>query len=197
MTISRLPALFLALLVAACAAQQTVGPRQATVAVTDHAALRGQSFVAELARVEEFLATPAWGQATFRLDPKGRVLNYALRVDNLYSATTSHMHLAPDALGPAGRGRQSQPDDAHGPVVVTLLDFVPGGVSRDGVLATGTIGPNDLMGPLRGRPLDELIELIEQGQAYVTVHFLQRTARNSVFCCPDGLRGVVRPAQPL
>jgi hypothetical protein len=192
-----LPVLCLATLLGACAGQEATEPPQATVAVTDHARIGAENFAAELARVEEFLSTPAWGRATFRLDRESRVLHYALSVDNLESATSSHMHLAPGALGPAGGGGASPSQDAHGPVVVFLLDFVPGGLSSDGVLATGTIGPNDLKGPLRGRPLEDLIALIEQGQAYVTVHFLQRTARNSVFCCPDGLRGVVHPVQQL
>jgi hypothetical protein len=187
---SRLPALCLAILLGACAGQDTAEPRQATVAVTSHAADDGPTFVAELARVERFLATPARGQATFRLDREGRALHYELSVENLTSATSSHMHLAPGAIDIAGGNRRNPPEDAHGPVVVFLLDFVPGGVSGDGVLARGTIGPDDLMGPLRGRPLDDLIELIEQGQTYVTVHFLQRTAQRGAFCCPDGLRGL-------
>ena len=193
----RLPVLCIAILLGGCAGQETAEPRQATVPVTSHAAGNGRTFVAELARVEQFLATPARGQATFRLDPGDRALHYELSVENLRSATSSHMHLAPNATDAASGGRSSPSEEAHGPVVVFLLKFVPGGVSEDGVLAKGTIGPDDLKGPLRGRPLDELIDLIEQGQTYVTVHFLQRTARNSVFCCPDGLRGVVRPAQTM
>jgi hypothetical protein len=188
-----LPGLCLAVLLSACAGQETGEPRQATVAVTSHAAGDGRTFVSELARVERFLATPARGQAMFWLDRAGRALHYQLSVGNLRSATSSHMHLAPSTTDIAGSARQSPSDDAHGPVVV----FLPGGVSSDGVLARGAIWQGDLKGPLRGRSLDELIELIEQGQTYITLHFLQHTAQSSVFCCPDGLRGAVRPAQPL
>lgn len=194
---SRLPVLCLAVLLGACAGQEAAEPQQATAAVTSHASGDGPTFVAELERVEEFLATPAQGQATFRLDPGDGALHYELSVENLRSATSSHMHLAPGATDSGGGARRNPSKDAHGPVVVFLLDFVPGGVSSDGVLAKGTIGPDDLKGPLRGRPLEDLIELIVQGQAYVTVHFLQRTARYGMVCCPDGLRGVVHPAQPL
>ena len=188
---SRLYVLLLALLLGACAGQEAAELRQATMAVGSQATGDGSTYVAELARVEQFLATPARGQVTFRLDQSRNLLHYELSVDNLHSATSSHMHLAQPSAG----ARQDTSGDPHGPVVAFLLNFVPGGISNDGVLAAGTIGPSDLKGPLRGRPLEDLIALIEQGQAYVTVHFLQRTAQNKVFCCPDGLRGVVRPVK--
>ncbi|MGH2765044.1 MAG: CHRD domain-containing protein, partial [Actinomycetota bacterium] len=40
----------------------------------------------------------------------------------------------------------------------------------DGVLATGTITDEDLVGPLAGQPLSALVEEIEAGNAYVNVH---------------------------
>ena len=49
----------------------------------------------------------------------------------------------------------------------------PGGRSRgrfDGVLATGTITAADLVAPLAGHPLSDLVAAIQSGHAYVNVH---------------------------
>lgn len=101
--------------------------------------------------------TRAQGQSTFRLSEDGEVLSYRLIVANIENVVASHIH-----VGPAGQ---------NGPVVAFLYGHVPPGAGRvDGVLATGSITAEDLVGPLAGQPLSSLIEQMQSGGAYVNVH---------------------------
>jgi hypothetical protein len=60
---------------------------------------------------------------------------------------------------------------APGPAVVFLYgNAAPGAGRHDGVLAQGTLTAADLIGPLAGHPLSDLIALIQSGDAYVNVH---------------------------
>ena len=62
------------------------------------------------------------------------------------------------------------PEDA-GPVVAFLYGTVPpGGGPERGVLSTGTITASNLIGPLAGHPLSDLVAAIIDGMAYVNVH---------------------------
>jgi hypothetical protein len=65
------------------------------------------------------------------------------------------------------------PDTANGPSVVKLFP-VHGAAAKkgpfSGVLAEGTITAGDLIGPMLGSPLADLIEQIRDGNSYVNVH---------------------------
>jgi hypothetical protein len=104
--------------------------------------------------------TSAKGQAVFRLSQDGTELSYRLIVANIENVTMSHIHLAP-----AG---------ANGPVVAWLYpdgppaQLIPGRSS--GVLAVGTITADDLVGPLATMSLDDLVDELRAGNAYVNVH---------------------------
>lgn len=101
--------------------------------------------------------TDAQGQATFALSKAGDVLDYRLIVSNIENVVASHIH-----LGAAGE---------NGPVVAFLYGSVPAGGGRtNGVLATGTITAARLVGPLAGHPLEDLVDAMRSGGAYVNVH---------------------------
>lgn len=101
--------------------------------------------------------TQAQGQATFALSPTGDALSYRVVVANIENVVASHIH-----LGAAGE---------NGAVVAFLYGNVPAGGGRtDGVLATGTITSADLIGPLSGQSLDDLLEAMRAGLTYVNVH---------------------------
>lgn len=111
----------------------------------------------EVAAVE----TDAQGQATFQLDKAGDELRYKLIVANIDDVFMAHIHNAP-----AG---------ANGPVVAWLYpedgppsELIPG--QFDGVLAESTVTADDLVGPLGGGTMDDLVALIRAGNAYVNVH---------------------------
>jgi len=163
----------------------------------DLAAAGSGAFTAKLGRSEAFVSADARGQATLQLSGDGRELQYELAVKNIELVTQAHIHLAPDALKQEGLPRRfEEPSKGrhHGPIVAFLLDFAREGITVDGVLAKGRVRGSDLVGPLRGQPLSLLIEFMEKGDAYVALHVLQPIGPNQVFCCPDGLRGLILAA---
>jgi hypothetical protein len=126
------------------------------------AAAASRTFVAPLSGSQEVPAvdTNATGVAVFRLSKDGTELSYRLNVANIVDVTQAHIH-----LGPAG---------VNGPVVAWLYpsgppaQLIPG--RTDGVLATGTITAESLVGPLAGASLADLVAEMEAGNAYVNVH---------------------------
>jgi hypothetical protein len=98
------------------------------------------------------------GTATFSLARDGLSIDYRLIVANIDDVTQSHIHLGPP--------------DANGPIVVFLFGLEPAGVTTNGILAQGTFTASDLVGPLAGAPLADLVEALRSGGAYVNVHTL-------------------------
>lgn len=136
--------LALALPLAAAAAQQA--PR---------------NFVAPLSGDQEVepVDTNATGVAHFQLSRNGDGLSFRLNVANIAAPTMAHIHL----------------EDPSGPVVAWLH---PAGPPPDpdpparfnGTLATGTLTGADLVGPLAGEALADLVDEILAGNAFVNVH---------------------------
>ena len=96
------------------------------------------------------------GVATFKLSKDGSEMRYKLNVANIENVTQAHIHLAP-----AGQ---------NGSVVAFLFGFVAGGVTVNGTLAEGTLTAGNLIGPLAGLSLDDLVKEMASGDAYVNVH---------------------------
>lgn len=109
-------------------------------------------------------------QANFRLTSDGSGLQYRLIVANIEFVTQAHIHLAPP--------------NENGPVVAFLFGFVPEGATTNGTLAQGIIVAGDLIGPLAGMSVDDLVAEIEAGNAYVNVHTLSHP--------PGEIRGQIR-----
>lgn len=109
--------------------------------------------------VPDPISTPASGVLKLTIAPDGKSVSYVITVKELTNAASGDLH-----LGPAG---------ANGPLVVKL--FPVGGAKAkkgpfSGVLAEGTFGASDLIGPLTGAGLDELIDQIRSGNTYVNLH---------------------------
>jgi hypothetical protein len=102
------------------------------------------------------VVTGAQGQATFKLSTDGASLSYKLNTSAMENVIQAHIH-----VGPVG---------ANGPVVTFLFGPVAGGVDSAGRLSSGSIEAGDLIGPLAGHPLSDLMTEIESGNAYVNVH---------------------------
>lgn len=120
------------------------------------------TFTAQLSGAAEVPAvdTKARGVAVFTLSNDGTELTYRLNVANIQDVQMAHIH-----LGVA---------EVNGPVVAWLYPSAPPpqlieGRSQ-GVLATGTITSADLVGPLAGMTLDDLVATMSAGGAYVNVH---------------------------
>jgi len=117
------------------------------------------TYTAQLSAAQEVPenASLARGAAVFMLSADGAALDYRLIVANLENPIAAHIHIAPEGQ--------------NGAVVAFLFGPGPAGSGRtSGVLATGTITAADLVGPLAGASLDDLVELLESGEAYVNVH---------------------------
>jgi len=106
--------------------------------------------------------TQGQAQAIFHLSKDGDSLEYKLIASNIDNVFMSHIHM--EAPG------------VNGPIVVWLYPSttpVPGpfGAGRtNGVLAEGTITAANLVGPLAGHPLDDLVTAMSTGHAYVNLH---------------------------
>lgn len=124
-----------------------------------------KNFRAHLKGREEVpeVETQAQGQAIFKLSRDGSSISYKLIAANVENILMAHIHLAP-----AG---------TNGPIVVWLYPsappplLIPGRFS--GVLAEGTITAADLMGPLTGLPLEDLVSAMASGGTYVNLHTQQ------------------------
>jgi hypothetical protein len=125
-------------------------------------------FIAQLSGDQEVppADTRATGQATFRLSKDGTEISYKLIVANIENVTQAHIHLAPTGV--------------NGPVVAWLYppappaQLIPG--RFNGVLAEGTITEANLVGPLAGQDLTDLIFAMRNGNTYVNVHTTQYPA---------------------
>jgi hypothetical protein len=111
----------------------------------------------EVPPVGVVIDSQAQGQAIFHLSKDGTALEYKLIASNIDNVFMAHIH-----LGPAG---------TNSPIVVFLYGpAAPGAGRTDGVLAEGTITAANLIGPLAGHPLSDLIAAMESGNTYVNVH---------------------------
>jgi hypothetical protein len=100
--------------------------------------------------------TQAQGQLVLKLNDDG-TLDYRLIASNIENVIASHLH----------RGAEG----VNGPVFVFLFGPAPAGGGRhDGVLATGTITDADLIGPLAGATVSDVVDEINAGNVYVNVH---------------------------
>jgi hypothetical protein len=118
--------------------------------------------------------TEAQGQATFMLSADGTEVSYQLFVANIMDVTQAHIHRAP-----AG---------SNGGVVAWLYPsgppatLIPG--CSQGMLAEGVITSANLVGPLAGKDLEDLLAEMGSGNTYVNVH----TSANP----PGEIRGQIR-----
>ena len=130
-----------------------------------------QEFDAILAGTFEVppVQTSASGFAELETEEGSDNMEYGVIVVNIANVTQAHIH----------QGNSSQ----AGPVVAPLFNASTPTGPIIGDLTEGSITSADLMGPLQGQELSDLITLMENGQAYVNVH----TEQN-----PDGeIRGTI------
>ncbi|WP_372950105.1 CHRD domain-containing protein [Mariniphaga sp.] len=117
-----------------------------------------KSFKAHLSGDQEVppAETNANGQVNFKMSKDGDALHFKLIVANINDVFAAHIHLAPEGI--------------NGPVVVALYTSGLIAGQTNGILAEGVITAENLVGPLSGETLDDLISELEAGNAYVNVH---------------------------
>jgi len=117
-----------------------------------------KSFHAKLTGNDEVpsVKTKAKGDVKFKMSSDGKTLSYTLQVKNILNATAAHIH-----HGMKGKS---------GPPVANLFTGPKKEGKFSGDLAMGTLTANDLSGDLMGKSLDDLVQIIKAGDAYVNVH---------------------------
>jgi hypothetical protein len=101
--------------------------------------------------------TRAKGQVTFHISPDRQSITYRLVATGIDNVIASHIH----------HGSVGNP----GPAMVFLYGAAPpGGGRHNGLLAEGTLTAANLIGPMAGHPMSDLIDLIESGETYVNIH---------------------------
>jgi hypothetical protein len=106
--------------------------------------------------------TDARGRALFKLSGDGESLRYSLVVRNIENVFMAHIHAASPGV--------------NGPIVVWLYPSTapapgaPGGGPLNGEIAEGVITAANLVGPLTGATMADLVDLLRAGEAYVNVH---------------------------
>jgi hypothetical protein len=109
------------------------------------------------------VTTSATGTAQFQLSPDSKTLSYTLTANNINSITLAHIHQ--DKTG------------ENGPPIVPLsitnakMDY--GCQCMLPATGQGTITSDNLQGPMAGKQISDLVNLIKSGQAYVNVHTQQ------------------------
>ena len=128
------------------------------VAVTAAPALAAPVFTTHLSGKDAVPAreTSATGQATLKISTDQMALEYKVIASNIENVVAVRLH-----LGPAG---------SAGPEVAVLYGPVAAGAGRtNGVLTTGTLTASNLVGPMAGQSISDLIAQIRTGQVYVNV----------------------------
>ncbi|WP_219834944.1 CHRD domain-containing protein [Paenibacillus sp. R14(2021)] len=103
--------------------------------------------------------TNSTGNAVFRLNSAGDKLFFRLVIQNIKKVTQAHIHL----------GRRGE----NGPVVAFLCGPSKFGISVKRGVIRGTLTQNDLVGPLSGKTIRDLVLQIESGNAYANVHTIK------------------------
>jgi hypothetical protein len=114
--------------------------------------------------------TKASGEAIFREFEGKRRMIYRLYVSDIENVTAAHIH----------NGKKGE----NGPPVLILYRGPKKAGKFSGMIAEGIVTNYELLGPLEGKTLRALKEMIYAGDAYVNVHTVQH---------PDGeIRGQLR-----
>jgi hypothetical protein len=108
------------------------------------------------------VTTAGSGIAIFQLSADGKSVDYQLNLTNIKGVIGAHIH----------SGKQGE----NGPVVAGLFNPSMNGPPTgaiNGQLTKGTLTSSDLTGPLSGKQISALVNMLRSGAAYVNVHTTQ------------------------
>ncbi|HYO49966.1 MAG TPA: CHRD domain-containing protein [Chloroflexia bacterium] len=103
--------------------------------------------------------TDAHGSAQYHVANDGLSVSYKLNLVNIDNIVAGHIHLAPAGV--------------NGPVVVNLVSASACRTLPNGMQCSGTFTAANLVGPLAGHPLSDLLTAMEEGRTYTNVHTTQ------------------------
>jgi hypothetical protein len=102
------------------------------------------------------VTTNATGLAELELNDDGDEMSFDIQVEDIEGATQAHIH----------QGREG----VNGVPVVWLFNSTEPTDEEDGTLESGDFTAEDFVGPLQGQNMTDLVELMDDGRAYVNVH---------------------------
>jgi len=116
-----------------------------------------RTFRAKLSGSEEvpFVNTEAEGEAEFQISGTGDTLTYRLTISHIKDITAGYIH----------RGNKGE----KGPPVAGLFAESKKENISGTLFVEGKVEPYLLIGPLKGKAVKSLIQLIEAGEAYVNI----------------------------
>ncbi|MDQ3976922.1 MAG: CHRD domain-containing protein [Thermoproteota archaeon] len=121
-----------------------------------NSALGQESFSSELTGGEEVPPVDTNATGIANLQNNVQTINYQLSVNDLVNVTQAHIH----------RGEEGE----NGKIVVTLYNTTMPTGPMSGLLSQGNITAANLVGPLAGQQLTDLVSIMDNGTAYVNVH---------------------------
>jgi CHRD domain-containing protein len=158
MHVRRMPRL-IGIITAAIALAAMISVSSGNSLVTSSYAQGEQKFTAKMTGKDEVPPhdTKATGNAEFTLGVDGKTMSYKVDVMNIDKVTMAHIH----------QGKVGE----NGPPVVWLFNSSSNPTGpMNGKLSEGKITSNDLVGPLKGKQISDLVKLINDGNAYANVH---------------------------
>ncbi len=102
------------------------------------------------------------GEADFALSKDGETIHFVLRARDLENATMGHIHQVGPGGGPGAIIAWLYPTTGESPMVKEG--------KTTGVLSEGDVNASKLEGPMKGKTVKELYELIEHGKAGIAIH---------------------------
>ena len=122
-------------------------PQHSPSTIAAYAQQQSQTYTAKLSGKDEVppVNTQATGTAQFQLSSDGKEINYDLSTTNLQGFMMAHIH----------KGKSGE----NGQPITTPLQ-----------MGKGKITSSDLQGPLAGKQISDLVDLMKNGGAYVNVH---------------------------
>jgi hypothetical protein len=133
-------------------------------------------FEANLSGNEEVppVQTIARGEAKFRFSKEGDNLTYTLNLSNIKDVTAAHIQ----------KGKKGE----NGLPIINLFTEPKKEDVTGTLYAEGKVEPYLLIGPLKGKSVDSLIQLMQSEEAYVNI----KTKKH-----PDGeIRGQIKSVRP-
>ena len=165
---------FLALIAILATTLTTLTLAAATTSFTNSASAQGaEKFVADLSvsQVVPPIDSEATGNAEFESNTDRSSISYTVNVTDINAVKAAHIH-----IGEIGQ---------NGPIVVSLFNPETPTGQLSGLLSKGNITSDKLEGPMAGKQLSDLIDVMKSEGAYVNVHTQQN---------PDGeIRGQIEP----
>ncbi len=99
--------------------------------------------------------TTAIGKATFK-HPNDSTMNYRVNITGIFHATGINIHMGKNG--------------SNGDIIVDLMKPAKEQVTKVGMITTGSFTASDLIGPMKGKNILDLVSSMKGGDTYIIVN---------------------------